>query len=247
MRLGLGRLRRERRRRAGARGDRPRASRGCSATASPTSRRSASACRAAARSTSSSSGSSDARRPAARARARRGAGRALHRARGRARGAQVLVLLDRGEVVGDDSLGLAALAPDVRRNGKLEHEGARVFAEVFGPPPRLVVVGAVDTGEALCAAAKALGWHTICVDARAKFATPRAHAERRRAGRRMARRGVRAHRARPRHRRRRADARREVRHPGTRGRAAHRRVLRRRARQPRRRRRSAASGSSRKG
>ena len=43
---------------------------------------------------------------------------------------------------------------------------------MFGPPPRLVVVGAVDTGEALCAAAKALGWHTICVDARALYATP---------------------------------------------------------------------------
>jgi len=86
-------------------------------------------------------------------------------------GEHVLVLLDRGEVVGGDPLGLAALAPDVQRSGQLEHGAARVFAEVFGPPPRLVVVGAVDTGEALCAAAKAVGWHTICVDARAKYAT----------------------------------------------------------------------------
>jgi xanthine dehydrogenase accessory factor len=86
-------------------------------------------------------------------------------------GEHVLVLLDRGEVVGGDPLGLAALAPDVQRNGQLEHAGARVFAEVFGPPPRLVVVGAVDTGEALCAAAKSVGWHTVCVDARAKYAT----------------------------------------------------------------------------
>ena len=52
-----------------------------------------------------------------------------------------------------------------------EHEGLRVFAEVYGPPPRLVVVGAVDTAEALCAAAKLLGWTTIVADARAKFAT----------------------------------------------------------------------------
>ncbi len=50
--------------------------------------------------------------------------------------------------------------------------GARVFADVYGPPPRLVAVGAVDTGEAVCAAARALGWHTVCVDARARFATP---------------------------------------------------------------------------
>ena len=49
-----------------------------------------------------------------------------------------------------------------------EHEGLRVFAEVYGPPPRLVVVGAVDTAEALCAAAKLLGWHTVCVDARGR-------------------------------------------------------------------------------
>ncbi len=86
-------------------------------------------------------------------------------------GNKLLVLLDRGEVLGDDSLGLAPLAPELRRNGQLEHAGAAVFAEVFGPPPRLVVVGAVDTAEALCAAAKAVGWHTICVDARAKYAT----------------------------------------------------------------------------
>jgi xanthine dehydrogenase accessory factor len=87
-------------------------------------------------------------------------------------GRKVLVLLDRGEVIGEDPLGLAPLAAEQRRNGLLEHEGLKVFAEVFGPPPRLVVVGAVDTGEALCAAAKRVGWRTICVDARAQYATP---------------------------------------------------------------------------
>jgi xanthine dehydrogenase accessory factor len=87
-------------------------------------------------------------------------------------GAKLLVLLGAGETIGDAPSGLAAQAPELRRSGIVEHEGARVFAEVFGPPPRLVVVGAVDTAEALCAAAKLLGWHTACVDARAKFATP---------------------------------------------------------------------------
>jgi xanthine dehydrogenase accessory factor len=53
----------------------------------------------------------------------------------------------------------------------VEVEGKRLFADVFGPPPRLLVYGAVDTAEALCAAAKALGWRTIVADARAKFAT----------------------------------------------------------------------------
>ena len=86
-------------------------------------------------------------------------------------GRKVLVLLDRGEVIGADPLGLASLASEQRRSGLLEHEGLKVFAEVFGPSPRLVVVGAVDTGEALCAAAKRVGWRTICVDARAQYAT----------------------------------------------------------------------------
>lgn len=90
---------------------------------------------------------------------------------GEARGAKLLVRLDRGEQLGEGPPGLAELAGSVRRSGIVEHEGVRVFADVFGPPPRLVVVGAVDTGEALCAAARALGWHTVCVDARARFAT----------------------------------------------------------------------------
>jgi xanthine dehydrogenase accessory factor len=88
-------------------------------------------------------------------------------------GAKLLVLLEHdGETVGDAPLSLAPLAREIRRNGMHEHEGLRVFAEVYGPPPRLVVIGAVDTAEALCAAAKLLAWRTICVDARAAFATP---------------------------------------------------------------------------
>ncbi len=86
-------------------------------------------------------------------------------------GAKLLVLLERGETVGEAPAALAALAPELRRSGLVEHEGLKVFAEVFGPPPRVVVVGAVDTAEGLCAAARLLGWRTICVDARAKFAT----------------------------------------------------------------------------
>jgi xanthine dehydrogenase accessory factor len=53
----------------------------------------------------------------------------------------------------------------------LEHGDVRLFADVYGPPPRLLVYGAVDTAEALCRAAKLLGWTTIVADARARFAT----------------------------------------------------------------------------
>jgi xanthine dehydrogenase accessory factor len=59
------------------------------------------------------------------------------------------------------------------RNVLLELDsGQKVFAEVYGPAPRLLVFGAVDTAEALCGAAKLIGWRTIVSDARGKFASP---------------------------------------------------------------------------
>jgi xanthine dehydrogenase accessory factor len=85
-----------------------------------------------------------------------------------------LLVVEGGETLGDADGALAGYADDVLRGGRnrlLEHEGAKVFAEWYGPPPRLLVYGAVDTAEALCAAAKLLGWRTIVADARAKFAT----------------------------------------------------------------------------
>jgi xanthine dehydrogenase accessory factor len=66
-------------------------------------------------------------------------------------------------------------ADDLIRAGQskvVELDGRRVFADVFAPPPRLLVYGAVDTADALCAAARGLGWHTIVADARRRFATP---------------------------------------------------------------------------
>jgi xanthine dehydrogenase accessory factor len=53
----------------------------------------------------------------------------------------------------------------------LELDGLRVFAEVLGPPPRLLVVGATDTAEELCRAAKALGWRTAVIDPRPALVT----------------------------------------------------------------------------
>jgi xanthine dehydrogenase accessory factor len=65
------------------------------------------------------------------------------------------------------------------RNQILEAGGSKVFVEIYAPPPRLLIYGAVDTAEALCQAANLLGWHTIVADARATFATreriPSAH------------------------------------------------------------------------
>lgn len=66
------------------------------------------------------------------------------------------------------------VADELIRSGHskvVQLHGRRVFADVFGPPPRLFVYGAVDTADTLCAAAKAIGWRTIVADARGRFAT----------------------------------------------------------------------------
>ena len=89
-------------------------------------------------------------------------------------GAKVLVLPD-GTTVGDGPPELVALASDALRRGHshvLENDGVSIFADVFAPPTRLFVYGAVDTAEALCKAVKLLGWTSVVADARARFATP---------------------------------------------------------------------------
>ena len=82
-------------------------------------------------------------------------------------------------VVAGEDVGTKLHDPELeqaaRRRGRshvFEHEGRTVFADVTVPPPRLFVYGAADTAEALCAAAKLLGWRTIVADARPRFATP---------------------------------------------------------------------------
>ena len=72
-----------------------------------------------------------------------------------------------GEVHGE---GPVELAEDAR-TGLVEHEGRKVFVEVLGPPPRLVVLGAVDVAESLCALAKRLGWRTVVSDTRPRLTT----------------------------------------------------------------------------
>ena len=81
-------------------------------------------------------------------------------------------------VITGDDIGAKLADPELvqaaRRRGRshvFELEGQTVFADVSVPPPRLFVYGAVDTAEALCAAANLLGWRTIVADARPRFAT----------------------------------------------------------------------------
>jgi xanthine dehydrogenase accessory factor len=82
--------------------------------------------------------------------------------------AQVAFTVVDGERVGERWLSTNG---EVTRTGLHEIEGERVFAEVLGPPPLLLVFGAVDLAEELCRAANGLGWRTIATDARARFAT----------------------------------------------------------------------------
>ena len=89
-------------------------------------------------------------------------------------GAKALVV-EGGETVGDgvpeEALGQFDELVRRGRNRLLDVDGVKVFAEWYGPPPRLFVYGAVDTAEALCRAAKLIGWTAIVGDARAKFLT----------------------------------------------------------------------------
>jgi len=87
--------------------------------------------------------------------------------------ADVVLTVVAGEDVGQ-KLHDPELEQAARRRGRshvFEHEGRTIFADVSVPPPRLFVYGAIDTAEALCAAAKLLGWRTIVADARPRFAT----------------------------------------------------------------------------
>ena len=74
-----------------------------------------------------------------------------------------------GERLHDPDLERAALRRG--RSHVMQLADRTVFADVVADPPRLFVYGAVDTAEALCAAATLLGWRTVVADARPRFAT----------------------------------------------------------------------------
>src|SRR5690349_11988622 len=52
------------------------------------------------------------------------------------------------------------------RNQTVETAEGVLFVEALVPPPRLVIVGAVDTAEALAGMAGRLGWRTVVIDPR---------------------------------------------------------------------------------
>ena len=58
------------------------------------------------------------------------------------------------------------------RSETREAGDTKLFVDVVGPAPRLVVFGAVDYAAALCRLAKAAGWRPFVCDPRSQFATP---------------------------------------------------------------------------
>jgi xanthine dehydrogenase accessory factor len=98
---------------------------------------------------------------------------------GEQNGRSIIVDADAGTVEGDlegalretaEETAAEAIATETSRALDLEDE-VTLFVESVHPAPRLVIVGAVDTAEAICRMAGTLGWRTAVVDPRAKFAT----------------------------------------------------------------------------
>jgi xanthine dehydrogenase accessory factor len=83
---------------------------------------------------------------------------------------------DLQRVVVRDALGeLAAGRTGVRHygeHGQANEDAVTVFVESFSPPPRMIVLGAVDFTAALVRVAKVLGYRVTVCDARPVFATP---------------------------------------------------------------------------
>ncbi|MGL6279443.1 MAG: XdhC family protein [Gaiella sp.] len=108
-------------------------------------------------------------------RARGGRGVLFTVVEGEGVGGKALVVEDgatHGDGVPDWALGEFDELVRAGRNRLLERDGVKVFAEWYGPPPRVLVYGAVDTAEALAQGVKLLGWTAIVADARATFLTP---------------------------------------------------------------------------
>lgn len=94
-------------------------------------------------------------------------------------GAKLLLRADgaRAGTLGDPGLDAAALALAgealwSERSELSECGGASVFVDAAAPPPRLIIVGAVDFAAQLSSVAALAGWRAFVVDPRGRFATP---------------------------------------------------------------------------
>ncbi len=89
-------------------------------------------------------------------------------------GAQSLVYRDtvEGELTLDDTVvegARAALRDD--KSGRVDNNAAPLFVQVFNPPKRMVIVGAVHIAQPLVTLAQTSGYEVVIVDPRGAFAT----------------------------------------------------------------------------
>lgn len=88
-------------------------------------------------------------------------------------------LYDEGEVIAGELILSAAAIHEVEdairhdRSGRLHEAGESYFVEVFNPPLRLVIVGAVHIAQSLGPMAELVGYDVTIVDPRRAFATDR--------------------------------------------------------------------------
>lgn len=89
-------------------------------------------------------------------------------------GDQTLVFRDRVEgtlELDDDTLEAARDALRDDKSGRLRRDGAPLFAQVFNPPKRMIIVGAVHIAQPLVTLAQTSGYEVVIVDPRGAFAT----------------------------------------------------------------------------
>ena len=138
--------------------------------------------------------------------------------------AEALVYRDKAEgpLAGDAAIVAAARrAMEVGRSETVDVGGAKIFLNVYVPPPRLIVVGAVHIAQSLAPMATMLDFDVTVVDPRGAWATDQPLPGREgHAG--MGRRGLRRDGPRRLDRRRDPDARSQARRSGARSRAASR-------------------------
>ena len=79
---------------------------------------------------------------------------------------------EEGHEAGDDPLlGAAQDAVRLDKSGVVESDGAKVFLNVYNPPLRLIIVGAVHIAQPLARMATMTGYDVTVVDPRAAFAS----------------------------------------------------------------------------
>jgi xanthine dehydrogenase accessory factor len=89
-------------------------------------------------------------------------------------GDQILVYPDRAE--GDLNLSdeqLVAVRAAIRddKSGRIAYDDAELFAKIFNPPKRIIIVGAVHIAQPLVTLAQTSGYEVVIVDPRGAFAT----------------------------------------------------------------------------